>query len=137
MQKQRVLFLCIHNSARSQIAEGLLRQLYGDRYEVYSAGTAPTEVDPYAIRVLAEIGVDGARHRSKGIEEFLGMEFDYVVTVCDPVREACPVFPLAKQQLHKSFPDPTAIEGTEGEKLRVFRELRDQLLDWLKATFGE
>ena len=94
--KKKVLFICTHNSARSQMAEGILRTLYGDRYEAYSAGTQPTKVNPYAIKVMSEIGIDISNHRSKSAEEFRGKEFDYVVTVCDNVKEACPFFLAVK-----------------------------------------
>ena len=107
----RVLFLCTHNSARSQMAEGLLRELGGNKVEVFSAGSEPTSVHPLAIKVMLDRGIDLRTHRSKHLEEFLGQNFDYVITVCDRVREACPVFPGNPEQIHWSFPDPAAIEG--------------------------
>ena len=128
----RVLFLCSHNSARSQMAEGLLRAWGGPRFEVFSAGTEATEVRPLAIRAMAEIGIDITGHTSKTIATFDGQEFDYAVTVCDDAREACPYFPGAGQQLHWSFEDPSAAAGSEDERLAVFRRVRDQIGERMK-----
>lgn len=135
--KKRVLFICTHNSARSQMAEGLLRALYGDEYEAYSAGTEPKGIHPYAIKVMAEIGIDISGQRSKGLEELRGMEFDYVVTVCDRAREACPFFPGGRMVLHKGFEDPSQLRGSEEEILRGFRRVRDEIRDWIEGTFGK
>ncbi len=137
MEKKKVLFLCTHNSARSQIAEGLLRHLYGSIYKVWSAGTAPSEVDPCAIEVMREIGVDISRHRSKSIAEFAEEEFDYVVTVCNHAKEACPFFPKGKKYLHRSFEDPSAFNGPQEEKLVRFRKVRDEIREWLRVTFAD
>lgn len=134
--KKRVLFICTHNSARSQMAEGLLRALYGDRYEVYSAGTQPTEVNPYVIRVMAEIGIDISDHRSKSVEEFLDQEFDYVITVCDHAKETCPFFPGGKEYIHKGFDDPSSFSGSEDERLDFLRRVRDEIKEWIEETFG-
>lgn len=134
--KEKVLFVCTHNSCRSQMAEGFLRYLYGDYYESYSAGLEVTEVNPYAIRVMMEVGIDISKHRSKSIEEFRGMVFDYVVTVCDSAREKCPFFP-GKKIIHKSFEDPAEFIGEEEEKLNVFRRVRDEIKDWIIETFGK
>jgi thioredoxin type arsenate reductase len=117
----RVLFLCTHNSARSQMAEGILRQRMGDRAQVFSAGTEATQVRPLAIRALADMDIDISGQRSKGMEEFLGQNFDYVITVCDRARESCPLFPGDPVQIHWSIPDPTAVEGTEEERYAAFR----------------
>lgn len=136
-EKEKVLFICTHNSARSQIAEGLLRALYGDRYEAYSAGTQPTEVNPYAIKVMSEIGIDISHNRSKSIKEFYGMKFDYVITVCDNARETCPFFPGGKKYLHKGFKDPSNYEGTDEGKLMIFRQVRDEIKDWIIKIFGK
>ena len=136
-KKQKVLFICTHNSARSQMAEGLLRALYGDQYDVYSAGTQPTKVNPYAVKVMSEIGIDISNHRSKNVREFFGMKFDYVVTVCDHARETCPFFPGGKKYLHKGFLDPSNFKGTDEEKLRMFRRVRDEIRDWIIKTFGK
>lgn len=114
-KKKRVLFICTHNAARSQMAEGLLRALHGNRYEVFSAGTEPGRVSPCAIRVMAEIGIDIGAHRAKSLQEVLNQEFDYVVPVCDHAKESCPYFPGGKKILHQSFDDPSALTGTEEE----------------------
>lgn len=123
----RVLFLCTHNSARSQMAEGLLRGLGGDRYEAYSAGTEATRVREEAIRVMRELGIDISGHRSETLERYLDGEFEYVITVCDDAAEACPVFPGAGRRLHWSFRDPSSARGTEEERLAVYREVRDSI----------
>lgn len=125
--RARVLFLCTHNSARSQMAEGLLRDLAGDRFEVMSAGTEATRVRPLAIRAMEETGVDISGQESKTLERYLGEPFDYVVTVCDAANEACPFFPGAKRRLHWSFEDPAAAEGSEEQRLEVFRRVRDEI----------
>ena len=125
--RARVLFHCTHNSARSQMAEGLLRHLAGDRFEAHSAGTEATHVRPLAIRAMEEVGVDISGQESKTLERYLGEPFDYVVTVCDAANEACPVFPGAKSRLHWSFRDPSLATGDEEERLAVFREVRDEI----------
>src|SRR5215217_2746461 len=124
-EKTRVLFLCTHNSARSQMAEGLLRALAGDRFEAFSAGTEATRVRPLAIRAMEEIRVDIASQESKTLDRYLNEPFDYVITVCDDANEACPFFPGARERLHWSFPDPSRAEGEE--RLTVFREVRDKI----------
>jgi arsenate reductase len=131
--KARVLFLCTHNSARSQMAEGLLRHLGGDRFESYSAGTEATHVRPLAIRAMDEIGVDISGQESKTLDRYLSEPFDYVITVCDDTNEACPFLPGATERLHWSLPDPSAAEGTEEERLAVFRSVRDALQDRVQA----
>jgi arsenate reductase len=127
MAKRRVLFLCTHNSARSQMAEGLLRHLAGDRFEAFSAGTEATHVRPLAIRVMQELGIDISAQASKTFDRYLGQPFDAVITVCDQAAEACPVFPGAKQRLHWSFPDPSRAEGSEDDQLAVYRRIRDDI----------
>ena len=127
MNKTRVLFLCTHNSARSQIAEGLLRHLAGDRFEAHSAGTEATHVRPLAALAMSEVGADISRQESKTLDRYLDEPFDYVVTVCDAANEACPVFHGAKERLHWSFPDPSRAAGTEEERLAVFRAVRDEI----------
>ena len=117
------------------MAEGLLQHLFGDKYEVYSAGVYPTRVNPYAIKVMAEMGIDISGQRSKSIEEFRGREFDLVVTVCDGAKENCPFFP-GKKVVHKSFEDPALAKGTEEEILKVFRKVRDEIKDWIVSYFG-
>jgi arsenate reductase len=124
-ERARVLFLCTHNSARSQMAEGLLRHLAGDRFESHSAGTEATRVRPLAIRAMEEIGVDISGQESKTLERYQQEPFDYVITVCDDANEACPFFPGAQSRLHWSFKDPSKAEGSEEERLAVFREVRD------------
>jgi arsenate reductase len=133
VQRRRVLFLCTHNSARSQIAEGLLRQLAGDRFEPHSAGAEATHVRPLAIRAMDEIGVDISSQESKTLDRYLGEPFDYVITVCDDANEACPFFPGARNRLHWSFEDPSRAEGSEEERLAVFRSVRDRIKDRVQA----
>jgi arsenate reductase len=125
--RRRVLFLCVHNSARSQMAEGMLRAWAGDRFEAHSAGNAATEVRPLAIRAMAELGIDISGQRSKSVAEYDGQRFDFAVTVCDDAKEACPYFPGAAAQLHLRFDDPAAAEGSEEERLAVFRRVRDEI----------
>jgi arsenate reductase len=138
-EKKRVLILCTGNSARSQMAEGLLRHDAGEQFDVESAGTKPSIVRPEAIAVMKELGIDISGHRSKHVDEFAAQTFDYVITVCDNAREACPVFFGAVKRLHHSFDDAAATEGTEGtesERLGVFRRVRGELRDYL-AKFAE
>jgi arsenate reductase (thioredoxin) len=125
--RARVLFLCTHNSARSQMAEGLLRHLAEDRFEAHSAGTEATRVRPLAIRAMDEVGVDISGQESKTLQRYLSEPFDYVITVCDDANEACPFFPGAKNRLHWSFEDPSRAEGSEQERLEVFRSVRDRI----------
>ena len=125
--KTRVLFLCTHNSARSQMAAGFLRHLAGDRFEVASAGTQARGVNPLAVRAMAESGIDISGQRSKTLDRFLDDGWDYVVTVCDSANEACPVFPRAATRLHWSFDDPSAVRGTDDQRLAVFRRVRDEI----------
>ena len=128
----RVLILCTGNSARSQMAEGLLRHLGGARFDVHSAGTKASFVRPEAIKVMAELGIDLSHHRSKHVDEFVGQDFAYVITVCDHANEVCPVFPGKTQRIHQSFEDPPAPGvGTEEERLSVFRRVRDEIRAWL------
>ncbi len=125
--KRRVLFLCTHNSARSQMAEGLLRDLADDRFEAHSAGTEATRVRPLAIRAMAELGIDVSGQQSKTLDRYLGEPFDAVVTVCDQAAEACPVFPGAKERRHWSFPDPSKATGAQEDQLAVYRDVRDAI----------
>ncbi|HJQ39961.1 MAG TPA: arsenate reductase ArsC [Thermoanaerobaculia bacterium] len=124
--KKRVLFLCTHNSARSQMAEGWLRHMAGDAFEVFSAGTERTRVQPLAIEVMREAGIDISGHRSKTLDEFSGQTFDYVITVCDGANESCPIFPGAAERIHWSFDDPAAADSGE-PKLHAFRTVRDAI----------
>ena len=134
-EKEMVLVLCTGNSARSQMAEGLLRDIADDRYDVFSAGVAPSHVRPEAIEVMREVGIDISSNRSKSVDEFTDQEFDYIITVCDNARESCPVFPGHAKRIHWSFDDPAAAEGREEEKLGVFRRVRDEikkrLVEWM------
>ncbi len=123
--KEKILVLCTGNSARSQMAEGLLRSAVGDRFEIHSAGSKPSRVRPEAIAVMRELGIDISSHRSKHLDEFLGTEFRYVITVCDHAAETCPVFPGVAERIHWSFEDPAAVEGSEEERLAAFRRIRD------------
>jgi arsenate reductase len=132
--KKRVLILCTGNSARSQMAEGLLRHDAGDRYEVESAGTKPSRVRPEAIVAMAEIGIDISHHRSKNADEFTGREFDIILTVCDNARETCPVYPGGGVRLHQNFEDPAAVEGDEATRLAAFRRARDEIREYLRLT---
>lgn len=126
-ERARVLFLCVHNSARSQMAEGLLRARAGDRFEAFSAGNEATEVRPLAIAAMAEIGIDISGQHSKTTADLGGQRFDYVITVCDDAREACPYYANAAHQVHWGFDDPAAATGSEGERLAVFRRVRDEI----------
>jgi len=137
MIKKKVLFLCTHNSARSQMAEGLLKNLYGDKFDVYSAGTEPSRVNPFAIEAMKEMGIDISQNKSKNMECFVGTEFDYAVTVCDNARESCPAFPGAKNNIHKAFRDPSQFRGKDKEILSGFREVRDEIKSWLEAEFHD
>lgn len=132
MKPQRVLILCTGNSARSQMAEGLLRETGRDRFEVFSAGTHPGRVNPLAIEAMRELGIDISDHHSKSVDEFTGKEFDYVITVCDNAAENCPVFPGRTKRLHWSFDDPAAAEGDDTERLALFRRVRDEIKERLR-----
>ena len=136
LMKKKVLFLCTHNSARSQIAEGYMNAKYGDRFEAFSAGTEATRVHPVAIAVMKEIGIDISQHRSKFLDEFFGQGIETVVTVCDSAQGICPFFPGAQEVIHQSFPDPSAFTGTDEEVLAGFRRVRDEITSWIDAKFG-
>ena len=127
MDRVRVLFICTHNSARSQMAEGFLNRLGAGRFEARSAGTEPGTLHPLAVQVIAEQGIDISGHRAKSLDAFLQEPFDYVITVCDDANEACHVFPNARHRLHWSFPDPSRAEGTLEERLSVFRAVQDAI----------
>ena len=127
MQRKKLLVLCTGNSARSQMAEGLLRREGGDRFDVFSAGTKPSHVRPEAVAAMNDIGIDISGHRSKSVDEFVGEHLDYIITVCDNARETCPIFPGAAKRLHWPFDDPAAVEGPEDVRLTAFRKVRDQI----------
>jgi arsenate reductase len=131
--RPRVLIVYTHNSARSQMAEGWLRALASDRFEVASAGTEATRVHPLAVRVMQEVGVDLAGHTSKTLDPYVGQPWDYVITVCDRANERCPLFPARTTRIHWSFDDPSRASGTENERLAVFRRVRDEIAARLRA----
>ena len=136
-RKRRVLILCTANSARSQMAEGLLRHDAGDRFEAASAGTIATRVRPEAVAVMGEIGIDISGHRSKSVDEFGGASFDLVLTVCDNARETCAIYPGHGRRLHESFADPAAVQGSESERLDAFRRSRDEIRAYLRQFARE
>lgn len=131
--RKRVLILCTGNSARSQMAEGLLRHIAGDKFVVESAGTAPSHVRPEAIEVMSENGIDISSHRSKSVDEFTNQEFDYIITVCDDANESCPVFPGNVTRIHWSFDDPSAVKGSLDERMAAFRRVRDEIYNKLRV----
>jgi len=133
--KKRVLFVCTHNSARSQVAEGLLRSRYGNHYDVASAGTEPSSVHPMAVQVMAEIGIDISHQESKPLDTYLGQSFDYVVTVCDQAKASCPFFPGGSEYIHIGFADPS-LEEDPKKRLAAFRWTRDRMDAWIGANFG-
>jgi arsenate reductase (thioredoxin) len=136
----RVLFLCTHNSARSQMAEELLRHIGGETFEVHSAGTEATRVHPLAVQAMANVGLDISAARSKHLNEYLGQDFDYVITVCDSANESCPIFPGDPERIHWSFPDPSAAEGSDAERLKAFEKVRDEIMlrlrTWVQLPHG-
>ena len=130
-----VLFVCTHNSARSQLAEALLRERFGDRYEAFSAGTEATRVKPEVPVVLAEVGIDATGHWSKTVGSFGGRAFDYVVTVCDAAKEACPYVPARLGRVHAPFPDPSDVTESPEARLQAFRQARDRIASWIGSVF--
>jgi arsenate reductase len=135
--KKRVLILCTGNSARSQMAEGLLRHDAGNRFDVFSAGIAPSRVRSEAIAAMGELGIDISGHRSKSVDEFIGEHFDYVLTVCDDAKESCPIFPGKAVTIHHNFEDPAALQGSEGKRLAGFRRIRDEIREYLQTFPAE
>jgi arsenate reductase len=139
--KKKILFLCTHNAARSQMAEGFVNAMHGDRYEAYSAGSEPTEVHSCAIEVMAEENIDIASHRAKPLDEYVDASFDFVVTMCADAQERCPIFPGAIfpggiEYIHHAFDDPLSDAGPEGAPCTSFRRVRDEVREWIDATFG-
>lgn len=131
--RRRVLILCTGNSARSQMAEGLLRNYSGEKFEVESAGVNPSAVRPEAIEAMKELGIDISGHRSKSVDEFIGRDFDYVITVCNNARETCPLFPGKARRIHQNFEDPPPIGvGDYNSRMEIFRQVRDEIREWLK-----
>jgi arsenate reductase (thioredoxin) len=138
MRRKRVLILCTGNSARSQMAEGTLRNIAGGAFEVESAGVEPSSVRPEAIEAMEEIGIDISKHRSKSVDEFIGKDFDFIITVCDNAEETCPVFPGKAVRIHHNFEDPPAAGATDtATALAKFREVRDEILEYLKQFARE
>lgn len=135
-RRKTVLFVCTHNSARSQMAEGFVNALFGDKYEAHSAGTKPSTVSRYAVEVMAEEGIDISGHRSKNVAEYSDRFFDLVVTLCDSAKEECPYFPNAKKIIHKSFNNPSTLSGSEEEKKAGYRKVRDEIKKWVIKEFG-
>ncbi|MDO9325083.1 MAG: arsenate reductase ArsC [Methanoregula sp.] len=133
--KMRVIFVCTANAARSQMAEGLLRAKYGDRYEVFSAGTRQTKVSTSAIAVMQEIGIDISHHRSKTLDEFRGVSFDIAVTLCDNAHAVCPIISGAKKTIHHGFCDPHILPGSDMTLLDAYRRIRDEISRWIAAEF--
>jgi len=131
--KKKVLFVCTANSARSQMAEGLLREMYGDRFDVFSAGVAPSPVSPWAIKVLEEVGIDISSQKSKAVSKFENESFDHVMTLCDNAKEICPAFSNARFVMHHGFPDPYYAK----DRLEAFRKLREDIRSFLIGAFGE
>jgi arsenate reductase (thioredoxin) len=135
IKKPWILFICTANAARSQMAEGLLRAKYGDRYEVFSAGTRQSKVSFRAIAVMQEIGIDISHHRSKTLAEYEGVPFDCAITLCDRAHAVCPVVPGAKKTIHRGFADPHLTPGSEEEVLEGYRKVRDEIAAWIDTTF--
>ena len=134
---KKILILCTGNSARSQMAEGLLKHIRQNEFEVFSAGTKPSIVRPEAVKVLAEVGIDISKNRSKSVDEFTNQNIDYVLTVCDNAKESCPYFPAQTKLIHHSFADPAEVEGDEETRLSAFRRVRDQIQEYLSGSFVE
>lgn len=135
LKREKVLFICKNNSGRSQIAEALLKNIYGDYYEVFSAGSEPLEINPLTIKVLSEIGIDISQNKSKSLEIFQDQEFEYVVSLCGDNDHSCPVFLGGKTIIHQSFPDPREFQGSYEIKFESFRALRDEIQDWIIKEF--
>ncbi len=134
-EKKKVLVLCTGNSARSQMAEGLLKHITKNEYEIHSAGTKPSIVRPEAVKALAEIGIDISANRSKSVDEFANEEIDYVLTVCDNARENCPYFPAKTRVIHHSFEDPADVRGDEETRVEAFRKIRDEIREYFENDF--
>jgi len=135
--KKRILFLCTHNSCRSQMAEGLVNHFLGDRFLAFSAGTEATQVNPLAAKVMAQIGIDISGHRSKTIDEFAGEPFDYVITLCGDAKEKCPLFFGGVKRVHIGFDDPSRLPGSEEQVLPEYRRVRDEIRQRLTQFFSE
>ncbi len=136
IKKKHILFLCTHNAARSQMAEGFVNAMYSEHYVAASAGSRPTSVHPCAVRVMEEVGVDISAQCAKSIDQFEGMHFDYVVSLCADQEEGCPIFPGGEVNLQHAFPNPASVGGGSNGGCSSFREVRDHIREWLEATFG-
>ena len=134
--KRKVLFLCTGNSCRSQMAEGLLRSIAGDLFEAHSAGTLPLGVNPAAVAAMAELGIDISAHRSEHVDSYLGRGIDTVITVCDRAASNCPTFPEGTHKIHWSFDDPAEAEGSDDQRMAVFRRVRDEIAGSLREWLG-
>ena len=138
IEPKRVLILCTGNSARSQMAEGILRHDGGDRFEVDSAGVKPSAVRLEAIKAMREIGIEISNQRSKSVDEFVGQDFDYVITVCDNARETCPIFPGKTNRIHQNFEDPPPPDvGSDESRMAIFRRVRDEIREWMRGFITE
>lgn len=135
--KKRILFICTHNSARSQMAEAFLKTLFPERFEAYSAGTQPGKLNPFVVKAMGEVGMDISGNHTKSVDEFKGDKFDLVVTVCDQAKETCPYFPGALGYLHRNFEDPSTFTGSEEEIMEKVRQVRENIKNWVLETFGE
>ena len=135
-QKKSVLFVCTYNAARSQMAEAILNKLYGDRYTAFSAGTDPTQIDPFVVLVMKEIDIDVSNYRSKVLNIFKDSNLDYVITLCDQAKESCPYFPGGNLHLHRGFPDPSELKGRSEDVINGYRRIRDEIQNWIKKEFG-
>lgn len=133
--RMKILFICTHNSARSQMAEGIVNSMFGDSFEAFSAGTNPSSVNPYAISAMKDIGIDIGNNTSKSVDQFVDYNLDYTITVCDSAKESCPVFRGAKKVLHKDFNDPSSKTGNSEEILEEFKSVRDQIITWFEEEF--
>jgi len=134
--KKSVLFVCTHNAVRSQMAEASLNNVYGDRYSAFSAGSDPTQIDPLVITVMKEVGIDVSSYKSKGLNVFQDYHFDYVVTVCDQANEFCPYFPGGNLRIHKSFSDPSKLQGWHEDVIKEYRRIRDEIKNWIEKEFS-
>ena len=137
MNKEKILFICTGNSARSQMAEGFVNNLFHNKYTAYSAGTDPSKVNSLAIQVMSELGIDISHHKSKSLNEMLDKEFDFIITVCDKANQTCPVFPNKANQIHIAFDDPSSIQGSDEQRLLVFRRVRDEIKEWISEFLAE
>jgi len=133
---KKILFLCTHNAARSQMAEGFVNARYHDRYEAYSAGNEPTGVHPCAVEAMAEVGIDISAQRAKSADAFDNASFEYVVTMCADATESCPIFPGATEYLQHAFPNPVSAEADARDRCKSFRQVRDEISAWIESTFG-